>query len=91
LHRSQIEPGWYVSRRKLYTGKHLTHFKARLDVLHGRQVARRGQASERRRQALGAQGAQARPHSVEERLQALQHVRGMAIRPTRLHAHIVNC
>jgi len=32
----------------------LTHSKACLDVLHGRQVACRGQASEQRRQAMGA-------------------------------------
>jgi hypothetical protein len=45
-----------------------------VDVLHGRQVPRRGQAPLQWCQALGAQGAQARPNSLEERLQALQHV-----------------
>jgi hypothetical protein len=47
-----------------------------MDVLHGRQVTRRGQASSNWCQALGAQGAQARSYGLEERLQALQHVCG---------------
>lgn len=45
-----------------------------MDVLHGRQVARRGQAPAGPCQALGAQGAHPRSHSLEERVQALQHV-----------------
>jgi hypothetical protein len=48
-----------------------------VDVLHGRQVARRGPAPLQRCQALGAQGAQARSYGLEERLQALQHVCGV--------------
>jgi len=72
--RSQIEPGWYVIRRTIGIGEVLTIWKARVDVLHGRQVSRRGQAHLQRRQTLGAQGAQACPYGFEERLQALQHV-----------------
>lgn len=48
-----------------------------MDVLHGRQVTRRGQAPSNWCQALGAQGAQACSYGLEERLQALQHVCGV--------------
>lgn len=55
--------------------KRLTPTKARLDVVHGRQVPRRGQAPLQRCSCLGAQGTQAGLDCVQERLQALQHVR----------------
>jgi hypothetical protein len=55
-----------------------------MDVLHGRQVACRGQAHIQRRQTLGAQGTQARSHGFEKRLQALQHVCGYVL-PMALH------
>jgi hypothetical protein len=74
---SQIEPGWYVEDRQFAIGQFLILWKARVDVLHGRQVTRRGQAHLQRRQALGAEGAQARSYGFEERLQAIQHVCGI--------------
>ena len=74
---SQIEPGWYVEDRQFAIGQFLILWKARVDVLHGRQVTRRGQAHLQRRQALGAKGAQARSYGFEERLQAIQHVCGV--------------
>jgi hypothetical protein len=54
----------------------LTSWKARVDVVHGRQVTCRGQAHLQWRQALGAEGAQARSYGFQELLQALQHVCG---------------
>lgn len=48
---------------------------ARLDVLHGRQVARRRQTSPASGPRLGAQGAQAYPHLEPLWIQAVQHVR----------------
>ena len=57
-----------------------------MDVLHGRQVARGGPAPLQRRQALGAQGAQACSYGFEERLQALQHVCDSMITYNRDHS-----
>ena len=48
---------------------------ARLDVVHGRQVASRRQASAAPGPRLGAKGAQANPYMEPFRIQALQHVR----------------
>ncbi|KAI0579560.1 NADH-ubiquinone oxidoreductase subunit [Pyrenophora tritici-repentis] len=50
------------------------HFQARLDVIHGGQVARRGQASAAPGARLGAKGTQADAHVEPFRIQALQHV-----------------